>query len=270
MPITQNIAKFNKSIGRELELAMDRIRNLIGAKHWPTDGSYKETLLKDLLKRFLPETCSVGTGFLLFRGDGVSTQTDILLLDKASPTLFKQGELFVVTPDAVRFMIEVKTKVDRSNISGVIKKISDDVERARNCGSTCKAGLFIYKNDTSVTDQLVLDILEQEARSNIKRVVDIVCLGNGRLVRYWDSNPDSGAGMVYHAFHSYKIGGHAFGYFVGNVVCGVVDDSRCADELKWFPIEGGKESMRTATRYLSVVPDGCSPCVDPSGRLFND
>ena len=49
MPIQRNFLEYHKSIARELEATKDRIRQLIGDKHWLTDGEHKEAVLRRVL-----------------------------------------------------------------------------------------------------------------------------------------------------------------------------------------------------------------------------
>ncbi|HHI87436.1 MAG TPA: hypothetical protein ENK03_00645, partial [Candidatus Cloacimonetes bacterium] len=69
---------FQKSITDELLIVKDRVRKLIGNAHWVTDGRHKESVLKDVIKRFLPKNISVGTGFVISkRAEGFKQTTQI-------------------------------------------------------------------------------------------------------------------------------------------------------------------------------------------------
>jgi len=121
----ENVADFlayQKTIAKELASIKDRVRNLV--RHWPTDGTFKEEALRQILRRHLPSSLQVGTGFVV-RNDGTSSsQIDILIIDRTSPTLFKDGDLLIVTPEAVRGAIEVKSRLSGSSqISKVLDKI---------------------------------------------------------------------------------------------------------------------------------------------------
>ena len=99
---------YHKSLTDELYSIKDRIRNLV--KHWPTDGESKEAVLRSLLRKLLPESVIVGRGFIV-ASDRSSTQIDVLIVDARKPTLFRDGDLLIVTPDAVLGVIEVKTRL---------------------------------------------------------------------------------------------------------------------------------------------------------------
>ena len=104
----QNIVEFHKSISGELESIKNRVRNLIGDKHWLSDGKYKEDVLRNVISRFLPKIFSVGTGFILTNEKELSTEIDIIIYENAKPLLFSQGDFVIVTADSVRAIIEVK------------------------------------------------------------------------------------------------------------------------------------------------------------------
>src|SRR5262245_16534154 len=95
---------YHKSLTDELHSLKNRIRDIV--RHWPTDGEQKEVALRTVLRRHLPESIIVGRGFIVTR-DQASTQIDLLIVDGNAPTLFKDGDLMIVTPDAVRAIIEV-------------------------------------------------------------------------------------------------------------------------------------------------------------------
>ena len=108
MPIRTDFFGYHKSIAQELEATKDRVRQLIGSTHWETDGEHKEAIIRKVLRNHLPESVRIGKGFVCFESH-TSTQIDVLITAVDKPTLFKDGELVLVTPDAVHAVIEVKT-----------------------------------------------------------------------------------------------------------------------------------------------------------------
>ena len=57
--------EFQKSITEELDTIKNRVKNLIGDQHWEEEGRYKEAILRNVIKRFLPNNLSIGTGFVI-------------------------------------------------------------------------------------------------------------------------------------------------------------------------------------------------------------
>jgi hypothetical protein len=123
-----NLRAFHESTGKELLEIRDRVRNLIGRSHWGEEGRYKEIILKDVIKRFLPRKYLVGTGFIVKTENRTpisSKQIDILVLDSNYPLLFSQGDFFITTPSSVRAVIEVKTKVQNGDLEDIIRRMND-------------------------------------------------------------------------------------------------------------------------------------------------
>jgi hypothetical protein len=103
-----NFHDYHESVTSELEAVKNRIRNLV--THWLTDGEWKEAALRTVLRRHLPGSAMVGRGFIVGR-DRSSTQIDLFVLRPEKPTLFRDGELAIVTPDVPGAIAEVKTNL---------------------------------------------------------------------------------------------------------------------------------------------------------------
>lgn len=99
----------------ELLATTERIQHLIGNRHQPTKGGYKEALLRRLLRRVLPERFRVSTGFI-FRWNGKpSQQIDVMIWDASKHSaLLEEGELAVLTANAVDAIVEVKSSITKS------------------------------------------------------------------------------------------------------------------------------------------------------------
>ena len=93
----QYFISYLQSMTNELDSIRDRVRQLV--KHWPTDGHFKESVLRQFLRRHLPESVTVGTGFVV-NFEEASGEIDVLVIDRNMPTLFKEGELLIVTPES--------------------------------------------------------------------------------------------------------------------------------------------------------------------------
>lgn len=145
MPDT-NLIAFYKSINEELTTVKNRVRNLIGNRHWGKEGEYKEAILRNVIRRFLPTNYSIGTGFVLANYGEVSyltSQIDIIIYDNAHPLLFREGDFVIVTPQAVRAIIEVKTQLKATQFEKIVRKIIDDALLIRqNQGSMHEVNAF--------------------------------------------------------------------------------------------------------------------------------
>ena len=232
--------KFHRSISNELKVIQDRVRNLIGSTHWGEEGRYKEAVLMSIIRRFLPENVSIGTGFIL-KKDGdeikISSQIDIIIYDNTYPVLFAEGDFLITTPANVKGIIEVKTKLDSSEVIDVVSK-------ATNNGKVVEAeifnGIFIYNKGNIVNENNISDNLKS-ALEESKGVVNHICLGKDIFIKFWLGNPQSNLSNIYSI---YKINKLSFSYFISNIA-----EQTSESKLKerwWFlyPIKKGKEEYK--------------------------
>jgi hypothetical protein len=255
MTVHRDFKNYHISIGDELRSTKDRIRNLIGAAHWQTDGEHKEAVLRKILRMHLPETLQVGKGFVC-GPDRTSSQADILITNRSKPTLFKDGELVLVTPDAVDAIIEVKTSLDGSAIEDVIAKLADDVKMIRSEGNErCQAGLFVYEKRTGNDIQKrVLAYLQLASSCDVERAVNWVSFGPDLFFRFWEKGRDVYSTCPGPVWHSYELNNLAHAYFISNIVWDVSRGNSLTMQFAWFPIEGGKELYRKW--YVPLLGDG--------------
>ena len=244
-----NIELHYKSLTAELESLRDRVRNFIEDAHWPTDGEWKESVLRTVVAERLPQTVRIGRGFVLTR-DGASTQCDVLLYKADAPLLFKDGELVFLTPDAVLGIIEVKSRATRENIKETLDKLAAIGDKLGEDRSHCFFGLFAYET-TNSTNAAALQLL-QTACDRPVRVVDFINLGCSCFIRWWEHDP-AGTATSYRRWHRYRLDKMAAGYFIANAIEFVSPHSVSQNNWLWFP-EVGKESKK-ADEIVSAFTD---------------
>jgi hypothetical protein len=239
---------FHRSVTAELDAVKDRVRNLV--RDWPTDGGFKETVLISVLRRHLPESVIVGRGFIV-TSEEHSTQVDILIVDARKPTLFKEGDLLIVTPDAVLGVIEVKTAMsDKTKISDALKKLSE-VEKIcyeSTFRDSVWTGLFIYDGNEradqngSVHKNLLGALGDAYHATN--RPVKCISWGKDTFVRYWQEGSKVHSPIHGSVGHSYKLTDMAPSYFMGNLVDSLSSIDNQIAVFAWFPKLEGKETYR--------------------------
>jgi hypothetical protein len=243
MRLEPDFQAYHRSIGDELIANRDRIRQLIGDRHWGTDGQHKEAVLRRTLRTYVSQSLHVGTGFVC-GPCGASHQVDVLLISRGQPTLFRDGELVIVTPDTVAAIIEVKTSTDGCELDEALVKLADDIEMIRSSGNTeCQAGFFIYEGPPTPRHDRLLEGLRQAADGRQTRAINLLADGPDTFVRYWsEGRADSPAnGPVW---HSYSMRSLAYAYFIGNVVWHASPSGDPDMQFAWFAVEGGKEAHR--------------------------
>jgi hypothetical protein len=245
MPIRTDFFEYHQSIARELEAAKNRVRQLIGRRHWQTDGEHKEAIIRRVLRNHLPESVRIGKGFVCFE-DHASSQIDILITAIGKPTLFKDGELVLVTPDAVQAIIEVKTALpSKSELIEALEKLADNLEYIRRTETECLGGLFVFQESNErVTDKAVLEQLQSIVRGERHRAINWIALTPHRFFRFWRAG-EIPSRCSDDFWHSYELPhGLAHAYFLSNVAWDVTKEPNNEMQHAWFPVEGGKERFR--------------------------
>lgn len=228
------------SLAQEFEGLRNRIRNFIGTAHWPTDGEWKESVLRAVMSRSIPPTTLIGRGFFVGKSES-SPQIDVLLYRADAPVFFRDGNLVIIPGAAVVGLIEVKTRLDRTSLRDALIRLAQ-IRRTLPFPYSYKVllGLFSYESDIN-DNGVVLEEL-RACCSEPDQVVDVVCLGPSRFFRYWQTRPGS-SHEAYEKWHSYTVTDMAFGYFIHNFLTHVSPREIVQAGRLWFP-EGGKELFK--------------------------
>jgi len=235
-----NTKAIMQSLKDEINATKDRVRNIIGS-NWPSDGLWKESIIRTVLRRYLPATYSVGTGFVISEHD-ISTQIDIIIYDAAGPTLFKDGDFVVVTPDVAVGIIEVKTKIHSpSQYAETIQKIATVATLLRfhprlHHPLNPFIGLFIFEN-SELQSQSILKPLKKYNSEKGCFEIQCICLGANHFVRFWKFPPQEPK-ILYNKWHLYKFENLAPGYFIHNVMEHLFPESIMGNSDLWYPPEG--------------------------------
>lgn len=228
-------ANYFKSLTLELEALTNRVRSFIRGSHWPTDGEWKESILRSFLRRNLPESVQVGRGFVITEND-TSKQIDILIYDSTKPVLFRDGDLVFVTPDAVLGIIEVKASLNSTTFKKSIEKLCDNAELIQvEYPGQRVYGLFSFKDQTRRIET-TLGAVQASVGGNWARIVHCICLGDSKFIRYWNLDPEEK--RLLDKWHAYRLEGMAPGYFIHNIIERICPQSVAQNQALWYPQEG--------------------------------
>lgn len=120
----------------------DRVRDFIDNRHWGEDGRYKEIILAKKIKQLLLEAVSVGTGFVMCENNKTTFQLDIIIYRNDFPLFFKNESFVIVPKESVLGIVEVKTKLNSSNVRGAIEKAHANEQLI---GNHIFNGIFSYE-----------------------------------------------------------------------------------------------------------------------------
>ncbi len=246
-----NYLQFQKSLSTELIAVKDRVRNFIGNNHWGEDGRYKEFVLMQTLRKYLPDTVRVGTGFVI-SGDRCSTQIDIIIYSTSVTPFFKSGDFVIVEKSGVKGIIEVKTRLNKNDISNIVEKAHQNGELI---DSAIFNGIFAYESDL----RIVGDHLPPMAKSALERYkgrVNNVAFGANIFMKYWPRDCLRQNRNEHISF--YGLTDLAFGYFISNLAEDISGTTLSEERQHYYyPIEGGKETRRIPELEIAFnVEDG--------------
>jgi hypothetical protein len=238
-----DVREYFKSLTNELHALKDRVRNLIDINHQLSDGEWKESVLRAIVRRHLPANIDVGRGFIV-KTEAPSKQVDILFYDNSKPVLFRDGDLLFITPDATKGIVEVKTRInDIAGLRTVLRKLAGNLKfvlqsRGIEENDNFFCGLFAYEtnlNDAHTTQ--ILELVKEVSENNSLQIINHICLGKNIFVKYWSYSPETLLDN-YNKWHLYKLENLSPGYFVNNIVDTFSKSSVGINQRVWFPVQG--------------------------------
>ena len=225
---------YHKSITSELYAIESRIKNLV--RHNLSSGEHRESALRTLIRRHLPPNFVVGRGFVVTPNES-SDQIDILVVDGNKPCLYRDGDLMIVTPDAARAIIEVKTncsvntQAKNNGPSQLVTDLRHLVKKGRLCDQALAGfdgfqkvwtGFFVF-NDTNKPEDGIMDAIKTGHKAT-NHAVNCIVYHKKHFARYW-TQEEIDKGFLPHAdlngpqWNYYHFDdGIAPSYFIGNLI----------------------------------------------------
>ncbi|MBU1017984.1 hypothetical protein KKA33_03065 [Patescibacteria group bacterium] len=242
----QNISQFHQSTSDELNAIKDKVRSLIGSANWGEEGRYKEAILKNVIRKFLPKKFALGTGFVVKRKSTndpheISKQIDIIIYDTAYPLLFSEGDFIIIGAEAVNGIIEVKTNLKNQTPENVIKKSNEMgkfvFQAKANRGSTKPFfnGIFSYEGFTKANASSLKSSLSRSISDFTKEdiYVHLYCVNhvslNDDLFIRLDKNETPSK------YKLYELKKLSFSFFVSNLIYLVTKEYIEHEKALWFP-----------------------------------
>lgn len=238
-----NPFEYFRDLSKELRAVQNRIRNLIGGVHWPSDGAWKESVLRTVLRRYLPPSITVGSGFIL-TPKAVSTQIDILVCDDSAPILFRDGDFLISTAECVRAALEIKTQLTASELHESLHKLNQisALMRRRCVHQHPFLGLFCYE-PTPSSPTVILDALQEANGQTANYEIRALCFGDSQFYRFWEFDPRTKSRQLYDSWHAYQLPEIAPGYFIHNLVESLFPHAVERAEDIWYPVDGKERNL---------------------------
>lgn len=146
------------SIADELLSQAKRVRDLIGARHWLSDGHHKEYLLSNLLLRHCPSATIVARGFVVNPRDmrSCSREQDLMIIDTHSEApIFFQGGLAITSPRTLLASVSVKTNFGKAELRDSVESLATVRRVAAAAGqspSRIFCGAYFFETSPTVTE----------------------------------------------------------------------------------------------------------------------
>lgn len=238
------IREFHESTVKELIAVKDRVRNLID--HWGEDGRHKEAVLKNIIRRFLPEKFRIGTGFVVSQTlerttHQASPQIDLIIYDSSFPVLFREGDFVILTPDAVNGIIEVKTNLANQDLQNVLNKSNElghfIVSGKEDIYIPFFNGIFSYEGLESQDAarrkiRTALDAAQRIYSADPNKhlfLVNHIAFNENLFYKYWQFEEENN--------RLYSIGNLSFAFFISNLIDFIGSNSVEDNRNLWFPID---------------------------------
>lgn len=238
-----NFTNYRKSISQELISTKDRVRDFIDNRHWGEDGRYKEIILAEKIKQLSPEAVSIGTGFVMCENNETTSQLDIIIYRNDVPLFFKKESFVIVPKESVLGIVEVKTKLNSSNVRGAIEKAHIN---GQLIGNHIFNGIFSYEEGFRFDEDLNETL--SESLRKYSGFINNIAFGKDYFMKFWQP-PSPSRSNKYAHYSFYEIVDLAFGYFISNLIEDVhiqISNTQLPRTLTQalYPIEEGKEAHR--------------------------
>ena len=223
-----SIIDYHKATAKELLAITNKVRSLVS--HWGEDGRYKEAILKNMIRRSLPEKYLIGTGFVVKQTEnrGIhesSNQLDIIIFDDSSSILFREGDFVILTPDGVRGIIEVKANRNGNFIfSGKADKTQEFFNGVFSYeGYENNFDLDIFTNNYSAAET---DFINLQDFQNFR--VNHVSLNKNWFIKFWRNRNNNSPHSIY------NIQDLSFTFFISNLINTLSNQSINTNNFIWY------------------------------------
>jgi len=236
-----SLLDYHRNNTLELLATNNNVRSLIN--HWGEEGRYKEAVLKNMIRRFLPEKYMIASGFVIrpmqnYGEHEASRQIDLIIYDNESPIIFKEGDFVITTPDSVRAIIEVKANLQNQTPRNVIREANDKgrfiFEGKTNKEEPFFNGIFSYAannpNPERFRDHIIEANQEFEGLADYNRFkVNHISFNQNWFMKYWPEDE--------HPHSMYDIENLSFSFFISNLVDTLASKSVGANNFIWFAFD---------------------------------
>lgn len=241
-----DLVNYHKSITNEIEATNKRVRDLV--THWGEDGRYKELVFQNILRRFLPKSLEIGTGFIIKPTErGVhnnSKQLDVIIYDNSFPVLFREGDFVIMTPEGVRGIVEVKANLTNQNVEQVINTCNQNgkyiFDGKENKDNKLFNGIFSYESrqPTNAVREIIREKYnELDGDDKEKFALNHIALNKNTFIKHWDSTFGN------ETYSQYNLTSLTFSFFISNLLNYVTNRKIERENFIWFVTDKEQDNV---------------------------
>ena len=179
-----------EDIAKKLKIDFDGITKQI--VHNGVKGSAREDLLKDYLKKLLPEKYTISSGIIIDNNQSQSKQQDFIIHDAFNcPSFFKTKSNTILPIESVYATIEIKSTLDYSTLEQSVKNVESVrmLCKLPNSNIICNqydnfyplGFVFAYYSNYSL-EQIQKKLFELNQSVDSKHQVSIICILDKGLI----------------------------------------------------------------------------------------
>lgn len=121
-----NLLKYlsNDQYRKNAHILFDKLLDAYGflKKHKPSLGNFGEYILRDFLKKLLPDNVGITQGFVQGENGCLSPQCDIIIYKKTASGIIKSfGDIQIISYKNILSIIEVKTRIQRKTFESSLE-----------------------------------------------------------------------------------------------------------------------------------------------------
>ncbi len=183
-----------ENIAKKLKIDYEGVTNKI--KHNGVKGTAREDLLKEYLKRLLPEKYAISSGIIIDYNQNQSKQQDFIIYDAFDfPNFFQTQSNSVLPIESVYATIEVKSSLTYANLKDAVENIKSvrKLHRLKNKNDNNNqiyplGFIFAYTSKLSL-EKILLKLNELYKNTSFSEQVSAICiLDKGIIISALKSN----------------------------------------------------------------------------------
>lgn len=129
-------------------------------------GDYYEALVREFVRRFVDDSLSVKHGLILGHNGRKSPECDVIIYEKGKKPLFESGDLVIINQEDVRFVIQVKSRLDSTTLKSAI----ENLRKVKNLNKQIMCWIIGF--DTKL---LIKTLYLQAWRSGVVQYLQVFC-----------------------------------------------------------------------------------------------